>query len=383
MRSEMSPHPTRPATVAPSDQVLSRPPAEPSRRRFLAGAAGVAAGVAAAPLWPSDRAHAAAGWQAQTFPNSSSSPSVNEAVVGIQASGPADAWAVGLVGAAPVLGRWDGSKWTKVAAPAVGGSISGSGTGDVWVGDGSKTMHWNGSAWTEVAVPAAPQDWFYNGNGHVDTGSPGTAWLLSGLSYVYGPTSDHREQVFRWGGSGWVRTPHPGTDGYDRLRGLSAVGTTAWVVGGTVSSYVMSWNGTGWTRHDLPTGGAGLKVWSYAVAAVAQDQVWVAGDLVKDDMSSVESYLARWDSKTWRRVPVPTGGRVARLYDLGGSVLLHTQSHHGAGRDALFRGSGGAWQELPPLSGGDGQVFAGVPGGGVWAGGSHNYVTPTTALHTG
>ncbi|WP_336216115.1 twin-arginine translocation signal domain-containing protein [Nonomuraea sp. LPB2021202275-12-8] len=379
----MSPHTVRPSTVAPSDQVVRRPSAEPTRRRFLAGAAAVA-GVAVASLWPSDRAHAAAGWQAHDFPDSSSSPSVNEAVVGIHASGPADAWAVGLVGAAPVLGRWDGSKWTKVAAPAVGGSISGAATGDIWAGDGSKAMHWNGSAWTEVAVPAAPRNWFYNGNGHVDTGSPGTAWLLSGLSYVYGPTSDHREQVSCWDGREWVVTPSPGTDGHDRVRGLSATGTTAWVVGGTVSSYVSSWSGTVWTRHDLPTGDAGFKVWSYAVAAVAQDQVWVAGDLVKDDMSPVESYLAHWDSKTWRRVPIPTGGRVARLYDLGGSVLLQTQSHHGVGRDALFRGSGGAWQELPPLlSAGDGRVFAGVPGGGVWAGGSRGYVTPTTARYTG
>ncbi|MCP3800593.1 hypothetical protein NLX83_15105 [Allokutzneria sp. A3M-2-11 16] len=132
---------------------------------------------------------------------------------GVAARGANEAWAVGYAGTGagvrPLALRWDGAKWTEVAAAATGAPeakftqvvISGK---DVWaVGfvdpEGGNPLalaphvqRWDGAKWSVVPVPAK-QGLLY-----------GAASDGKGGAYASGYTSSARPIALRWNGSAWV-----------------------------------------------------------------------------------------------------------------------------------------------------------------------------------
>ena len=75
-----------------------------------------------------------------------------------------DVWAVGDdSGGKPIIVRWNGTGWNRVAFPTITGystlnGVSARAANDVWAVGSTNTnrtlvMHWNGLAWSVVASP--------------------------------------------------------------------------------------------------------------------------------------------------------------------------------------------------------------------------------------
>jgi hypothetical protein len=145
------------------------------RAGLLAGAAaGLAAGTVPAAKTASARSSAAEAdpsWQVTTTPGAVQ-PLAGLSDVG--AAGPHAAWAVGydlkgtLAPGDPLILKWNGTAWRKVALPGVNwpGSltaVSGDSATDAWaVGQENplqsglpRLLHWDGTRWREVAFPGA------------------------------------------------------------------------------------------------------------------------------------------------------------------------------------------------------------------------------------
>src|SRR5262249_14926851 len=116
----------------------------------------LALGVAAS---PSD-ATGLAGTDAGSTP---ATESFLDAVAAVSAD---DVWAGGGTADGPLVGEWDGSVWTPVAAPSPGSNatlwgVSASAADDAWaVGYYVKgrtrrplAIHWDGTSWTSVPLP--------------------------------------------------------------------------------------------------------------------------------------------------------------------------------------------------------------------------------------
>jgi hypothetical protein len=83
-------------------------------------------------------------------------------LLGVSALSASSAWAVGTTGTGPLILRWNGTAWTRVAAPSPGHlgrltAVSAVSASDAWAvgsyettGGGNKTLvlRWNGSTWT-------------------------------------------------------------------------------------------------------------------------------------------------------------------------------------------------------------------------------------------
>ena len=105
-----------------------------------------------------------------------------------------DIWAVGYsqwsyfygYRYAPLTYHWDGSRWSLV--PNAGGldeflfAVTAIAANDVWaVGDNGQTQHWNGTAWSRVAAPFPGLGGRFNG---VAAASAGDVWAVG--SYIDG-----------------------------------------------------------------------------------------------------------------------------------------------------------------------------------------------------
>ena len=109
-------------------------------------------------------------WNQVTSPNPGSQGTF---LYGVRATSASSAWAVGSAfnGTADktLIVRWDGSAWTQVKSPNPGGatqnndlsSVAVTSATDAWAageydsGTGTRTLvlHWDGSAWTQVTTP--------------------------------------------------------------------------------------------------------------------------------------------------------------------------------------------------------------------------------------
>jgi hypothetical protein len=113
-------------------------------------------------------------WTAVATPNPGGGDHLLSAVVSLDVD---DAWAVGWSidgdsGDRPLVLRWDGSEWTGVPLPAIGGrvqliDVAASGPNDVWIAgratDETQTfasllLRWDGRAWRRVPTPDVGAD---------------------------------------------------------------------------------------------------------------------------------------------------------------------------------------------------------------------------------
>ncbi|MEU8246706.1 hypothetical protein [Nonomuraea sp. NPDC048916] len=255
----------------------------------------------------------------------------------VAATGPDDAWAVGLcesadwscgpegVGCdnenldAPGVGivqHWDGRRWTQVRVPDTEGfdSVVALSKDDVWIGGGDGPFHWDGRRWSRAVQGLKA--------GNV---------LLSGVtsSNVWGFDGS---RLYHWEGRRWRQVKLPA--GWHITSGSSAVtagsGDDVWVLG--MSTKVDEWVGDGRFRdarydggrwHFLPRPPKGYTV---TRNAVVDGETWAVLTRPQPDATFIAPLvvLARWDGRRWARSSSPI-----RMWD-------RVQAVAGDGRGGLW-----------------------------------------------
>jgi hypothetical protein len=158
----------------------------------------------------------------------------------VDATGAADAWAVG----------WgSGSNASGVAGPIA--------------------LRWNGSAWRSVPPPAQPVSTVLNA---VEALSPTNVWAV-GETLANG--YEWQPYIVQFNGTSWRRVPAPVIDGGAQLTDIVALSATNIIAVGTNRggwmSVVLHWNGSTWTRQAAPDGKLN------AAAAAGPNAFWVVG----------------------------------------------------------------------------------------------------------
>jgi len=138
--------------------------------------------------------------------------------------------------------HWNGKHWTHVPSPSPNNADTLLGVGassptsalavgqERTAGGGVRTLalRWTGKAWTHVAAPSpgpATNDDFLEG---VTMTSPGSAWAVG----ASGPGNNERPLIAHWNGSRWsmMKSPDPGD--FSLLLGVGAAsGSNVWAVG--------------------------------------------------------------------------------------------------------------------------------------------------------
>jgi hypothetical protein len=262
------------------------------------------------------------GWGASDVPPTGEPESH---LFGVGAISPADVWAVGgwarpgeLRGGG-LAAHWDGSAWRTLVLPVqdhpaseTGGpydtlnAVAGTSPTDVWaVGQAqdvpvseSRTlvMHWDGRSWNRVDSPNVLPE---AGGGGVDDTlqavaalAPDDAWAVGSFEAqgirLDAPATD-RPLALHWDGDGWTVVPLPDV-GRGGLTGVAATGTDdVWAVGQTVRTsggdyavapLALHWDGSGWSRVDLPVADDASLT---AVAAVPGGGLWAVGNTTPPD----------------------------------------------------------------------------------------------------
>jgi hypothetical protein len=182
----------------------------------------------------------------------------------VDAIAPTDVWAVG----AGIALHWDGSSWSSVPVSAdeyvVLTGVSGVASDDVWaVGNAqyssqsghtlssSRAFHWDGTSWTRVLYPGlGGQDSRTYG---VHATSTNDVWAVGGQPGAPGSGVAFEYTTARWDGTQWrtVDTPNQGV-----LYAISASSPTdAWAVGFGFDSLGFS-TGTYTLHFTAPCGSA-------------------------------------------------------------------------------------------------------------------------------
>jgi len=338
-----------------------------------------------------DAAAAATNWTAVTPP----SPS-NTLLNGVFARAANDVWAVGTQFAAagqtpqpPVTYHWDGVTWTRYTTPALGvnaalTAVSKSTDGDVWaVGSiaapGYRRRvalyeHWNGTGWTPVQDPTV------GGLNGVITLSKDNAWAVGALG-----------AVVHWNGSAWtpvtVPNPNPANTFGNNLTAITAVNAgDIWAVGKftdtsyTTSAYALHYIGGAWTVASMeqPSVSGPNSPILHAVTAVASDNIWAVGENQEVPGLGLSTLVERWNGTAWKIVSSPTYGAYPALNGVAATpagdvyaVGFNQPSINGGTQQGLLMHyTGGTWsQESTRLPAGTFSSLYGVTAapGGEWA----------------
>ena len=244
----------------------------------------------------------------------------------VAADTPDDAWAVGgpgfvnhnRVAAHALTSHWDGSRWRRVPNPLTAAALEGVAAiarNDAWTvgeqepqgrpvglyGDGAVAAHWDGSRWRRVTLP---------GLGRLS----GVAATSTRDVWAVGVGSRGSGIAVRWDGKRWhVSLRLRQTE----LRDVVALSPDdVWVAGdrrlASPQTFIEAhWDGRRWrTYSQLPPrdGKDGLDEDPrlVAIAAVATDDVWAAGDAGQAGGPAwPDTVLFHWDGKRWQKALTP------------------------------------------------------------------------------
>jgi hypothetical protein len=353
----------------------------------------------------------------------------------VSASGPDDAWAVGIYrepgeGSADhlELQHWDGTGWSTSDAPSIpspgeGPSVSAAasaGQGDAWAAGSVDTdrggvplaLHWDGRSWSVSDMPdtGEPESHLFGAAAI----SPDDVWAVGG--WARPGELQGGGLVLHWDGSRWSSealpvTSHPASESggpYDALNAVAGTSSSdVWAVGAAQDvptsesrTLVFHWDGTGWSPVDSPNvqpdpGTGNVDDSLQAVAAVASDDAWAVGSfdekgLRLDSPTASRPLALHWDGSTWSVVELPDVGQgglngIAAL--AADDVWAVGQTVVNAGGDftvtpLLFHWDGSTWSQVAAPIGGEGSLSAvtAIPGGGLWAVGSRGPGSPARAL---
>jgi hypothetical protein len=283
-------------------------------------------------------------WSQVASPNPSPSGGFN-GLNSVSADSSSDAWAVGSYCASgcntsaevdsTLTLHWTGTAWAQVPSPNPGGSaaspvlysVSADSPTDVWAVGQYQTatayktliLHWNGTGWSRVKSPnPGPSLGGMDTLASVSADSPTDAWAVG----QYCTTSSCAVQdslIVHWNGASWakVKSPNPGSAGFNRLNGVSANSPTdAWAAGieatttGTVT-LIVHWNGTSWVKVKSPNPGPGTSPNDQlnGVSADLPTDAWAVGTYCASGCggnSEIDDTLTlHWNGTSWARVKSP------------------------------------------------------------------------------
>jgi hypothetical protein len=269
-------------------------------------------------------------WAKVKAPN----PGTSEAVSGVDALSPTNAWAVGYECVAnctdtstgprttdTMILHWNGTAWSQVASPSPGSlvneltSVSGSSSSDIWAagesgasGSGplSLVLHWDGTAWSQVTSPnagAADEGWLYG----VSAASPTAALAVGSTCASECGDSDEQDATLGmdWNGTAWAvaTTPSP-VAARPVLSGVSALSPTqAWAVGSyaiTTQTLITQWNGTAWSQVTSPNPASRRNALD-GVYAISGTNVWAVGGSIstKGGVGADRLLVLHWNGTAW------------------------------------------------------------------------------------
>jgi hypothetical protein len=341
-----------------------------------------------------------------------------------------DAWAVGQVqGAGDDAGlqifaeRWNGAQWQQVPTTNIVRQderllgVSASGPNDAWAVGNTNSIsaashntlaaHWDGTAWTITPTPPAASGGRLASLYDVADLSPASAWAV-------GQGKDARPLAEHWDGTAWSVVPVPvpavpsGTSFANAvLSKISAVSATdIWAVGTTTAiqnvnkavtrfTLAMHYNGTAWSIVKTPNTAepTGLS----DVTAISASNAWAVGtgfNNVHDTSASVanQAVIEHWNGTAWSIVASPAGlisaDRIsaASATDIWASAQAPQQTIAGVPVPVArtLHWNGTAWSVLSGPTGSDpGTEVTGLsalPSGEAWAAGAIFSAASATAF---
>jgi hypothetical protein len=298
------------------------------------------------PAWPAARSgHALA------LPAGVPSPGTDSALIGIFCPSATNCWAVGTYfnGTASLdeVLHWNGSNWAQAAAPSPGGTGNGDfselrggrctapnncwAVGDYDAAGGARldlVLHWNGTKWSKVAAPSPGGTGTAAVSTLVDVAcrSSSSCWTAGEYGVVGGGIQAIRNNVLHWNGTKWVQVtvPNPAGTGNGDINSLASIRCPAkndcWAVGTagldsstyTTLNQALHWDGTTWIQATLPSpGGTANGDFSFAktMACTSYANCWVGG-YYGSFLGGVPvlNQLLHWDGTAWTQVTVPQPG---------------------------------------------------------------------------
>jgi hypothetical protein len=256
-------------------------------------------------------------WSVVTSPR----PMPNTSFYAVKAISPSNVWAVGYRSQTqvsetfPVIIHWNGTAWSVVPSPSVGGGFLGSiavaSPNDIWAvglrGNNTGAIpgqtlaeHWNGHSWSVVPTPNPST--FGDALGGVTIAGPNDVWATGerGTSrFDTAPLSEH------WNGYSWSVVKIPAESFNSGVGSLTSAGPDdLWTVGwydvqtptGTVTfTLAEHWNGHFWALNfpPSPTGDDKLN----AITAVSANDIWAVGD---DGFN--RTFVLFWNGLGWKEL---------------------------------------------------------------------------------
>jgi hypothetical protein len=298
-------------------------------------------------------------------------PGKFNALTGVAALSPSNAWAVGTYCVAncsftsaqtsrSMIVHWNGKAWSRVASPNPGvedllHGVAAISATNVWAAGwyssattgGPLLLHWNGRNWSQVTTN-------FTDFANVSSISATSAKDIWAAGYGFA-ANGLRNEIIHWDGSSWskVPTPNPGKS-LDLVFSVSADSARdAWAVGqycasGCASSsavnraFALHWNGVKWSLTPLSVSNSVSLV---AVDAVSATDAWASGE-VSLSRNRGGPLLLHWNGRKWSKVTVATGFPQALAFS-------SASSGWGVGPGSFLRWNGRGWSYVPvraPLS---------------------------------
>jgi hypothetical protein len=292
---------------------------------------------------------------------------------GVDATGTANAWAVGRADHAPdqpfrrpLVAWWNGSTWSLATTPTLAGELRGVdgsaatnafavGSVEVPLGGGMVTSgplveRWNGTSWSVVSspTPAGSTGAWLSG---VKTFTTTNAWAVG--HYFASSQPFLRTLVQRWNGTSWSTVPSPNPDQAKNLLtdvdGASA--GDVWAIGnmgddgygGTAVGLVTRWNGTAWSNVDVSGLFADNVLAGYEfadVVALSGNEVWVVGTGFHRSLFAMVPFSLRWNGQVWQR-SIMTSAPGTGFSGVAG--ISSSQVYAFGGSTGIARWSGTSW----------------------------------------
>jgi hypothetical protein len=268
----------------------------------------------------------------------------DERLLGVSASGPNDAWAVGntnSISAAShntLAAHWDGTAWTIVPTPAAasGGrlaslyGVADLGPANAWaVGQGKDARplaeHWDGTAWSvvPVPVPAVPSGTSFANAvlSSISAVSATDIWAVGTTTAIQNASKavTRFTLAMHYNGTAWSIVTTANTAEPTGLSGVTAISATnAWAVGNGFNNVhdtsasvankavIEHWNGTAWSIVASPAGLISVD----RISAASATDIWASGQAPLQTVGGIPAPVARtlhWNGTAWSVMPGPTG----------------------------------------------------------------------------
>jgi len=265
----------------------------------------------------------------------------DERLLGVSASGPNDAWAVGntnSISAAShdtLAARWDGTAWTIVPTPAAasGGrlaslyGVADLGPANAWaVGQGKDARplaeHWDGTAWSivPVPVPAVPSGTSFANAvlSKISAVSATDIWAVGTTTAIQGTSNVRFTLAMHYNGTAWSIVKTANTTEPTGLNGVTAISATnAWAVGNGFNNVhdtsataankpvIEHWDGTAWSIVASPAGLISVD----RISAASATDIWASAQAPLQTIAGVPVPVAKtlhWNGTAWSVMPGPT-----------------------------------------------------------------------------